>query len=75
MPSQYLLLGPFQIRLLDISLERLVLSYDSVDPGEFLALFNGLGYLEIARNQARTDQAIKVQVGEKIVVYAKKTYS
>jgi len=66
---------PFEIRMRDISLERLVPSYDSVDAGEFLALFNGLGYLEIARNQARTDQGLKVQVGEKIVVYARKSYS
>jgi S-adenosyl-L-methionine hydrolase (adenosine-forming) len=64
---------PFQIKIQETYLEKIASSYDSVDPGDFLAIFNGLGYLEIARNQARADHALHLRPGEKVLVYKRKS--
>lgn len=41
-------------------------SYDSVRPGQCLAIFNSLEHLEIACNQGRADEALGLQEGDPV---------
>ena len=63
----------FRIRIQDIELDTIAPSYDAVDRGAILAIFNGLGYLEIARNQDRADKVLHAHPGDTVLVYRQKS--
>ncbi len=58
----------FSIRTGRLRLAEIARSYDAVQQGKPLAIFNGLGYLEIALNQGRADQALGLGLGDPVVV-------
>lgn len=54
-------------------IERISTSYESIPRGEALALFNSMGFLEIACNQARADRTLGLAEGDPVVLEKART--
>jgi len=66
--AEWIQADPFRIEIRGHTLTEIARSYDAVPPGRPLAIFGGLGYLEIALNQSRASESLGVQPGDAIVV-------
>lgn len=58
----------FVVRAASNSFGEVSASYESIPRGEGLVLFNGMGFLEIACNQARADRTLGLTKGEPVVL-------
>jgi hypothetical protein len=60
--------GVFVVHAASKRITKLSATYESAPEGEALALFNSMGYLEVACNQARADQTLGLQEGDPVVL-------
>jgi len=58
----------YVIRAASKRIAQISTSYESIPKGEALALFNSMGFLEIACNQARADRTLGLQEGDPVVL-------
>jgi S-adenosylmethionine hydrolase len=63
----------YVIRAASKRIEYVSTSYESIPKGESLALFNSMGFLEIACNQARADQTLSLAEGDPVVLEKART--
>ena len=59
---------PFNIQAAAEIIFEIVLSYEAVARGKGLAIYNSMGYLEIACNQARADSTLGLVCGDPVVL-------
>jgi calcineurin-like phosphoesterase family protein len=50
------------------SVEKICVDYDEVEKGDFLALFNSNGFLELAINKGRADQLLGLCIGSLVLI-------
>lgn len=60
--------GAFVVHAASNRIRGLSTTYESAPEGEVLALFNSMGYLEVACNQARADQTLGLREGDPVVL-------
>lgn len=60
--------GSFTVRAASKKIGELSRAYESASEGEALALFNSMGFLEIACNQARADRSLGLREGDPVIL-------
>ena len=58
----------FRIRLADLALDRVSVSYDEAAAGAFLAILDSAGLLEIAVNGGSAAETLGVSTGDRVDV-------
>lgn len=66
--NEWIQADPFRIEIHGHTLTEIARSYDAVPAGQPLAIFDGLGYLEIAVNQSRASESLGLRRGDAIMV-------